>query len=311
MENIIAPVDRKKLLEELSDDKFLRLANYGGSKIYVFQAQTSPMLMQEVGRLRELSFRQAGGGTGKSCDIDSADLSDKPYSQLIVWNDAEQEILGGYRFKDLSHDVEFSSTGQPELSTSEIFNFSDTFIKEYMPMTIELGRSFVQPKYQSKNNSRLGIFALDNLWDGLGAIYRQREDHIKFFFGKVTMYRNFNQEARDYILAFLHTYFYDNDKLITADNPIEISLSQEIIRNTFSGADYKTDYKTLNKIVRKFGEVIPPLLNAYMNLSRTTKIFPTVINPFFGGVEETGILIKVDDIFPEKKMRHLDTFVKK
>ena len=140
MENIIAPVDRKKLLEELSDDKFLRLANYGGSKIYVFQAQTSPMLMQEVGRLRELSFRQAGGGTGKSCDIDSADLSDKPYSQLIVWNDAEQEILGGYRFKDLSRDVEFSSTGQPELSTSEIFNFSDTFIKEYMPMTIELGR---------------------------------------------------------------------------------------------------------------------------------------------------------------------------
>ncbi len=311
MENIIAPVDRKKLLEELSDDKLLRTANYCGNKIYVFQAGDSPFLMQEIGRLREISFREAGGGTGKKCDIDSSDLSEKPYSQLIVWNDTEQEILGGYRFKDLSKDVEFNEIGQPELSTAEIFKFSDTFIKEYMPQTIELGRSFVQPKYQSRNNSRLGLFALDGLWDGLGAVYRQREDHIKYFFGKVTMYTTFNKEARDYILAFLSVYFYDRENLITADNAIKPALTKDEIKKLFSGTDYKKDYKTLNHLVRSLGENIPPLLNAYMNLSPTTKIFPTVTNPFFGGVEETGILVKVDDILPEKKARHLDSYIKK
>jgi hypothetical protein len=311
MENIIAPVDRKKLMEELSDDKLLRTANYCGNKIYVFEAEDSPFLMQEVGRLREISFREAGGGTGKKCDIDSSDLSEKPYSQLIVWNDTEKEILGGYRFKDLSRDVEFNSEGQPELSTAEIFKFSDTFIKEYMPKTIELGRSFVQPKYQSRNNSRLGLFALDGLWDGLGAVYRQREDHIKYFFGKVTMYRSYNTTARDYILSFLHLYFKDRENLILTETPVEISLTEDTVRKTFCGDNYKKDYKTLNRIVRSLGENIPPLLNAYMNLSSTTKIFPTVINPYFGGVEETGILVNVEDILPEKKARHLDTYIKR
>lgn len=309
MENIIEPVDRAKLLAELTPDKFLRFTNYGGNKVYVFDAHNSPCLMQEVGRLRELSFREAGGGTGKAVDIDEADLWEHPYQQLIVWNDEHQEIIGGYRFIDCSKNIVFHSNGQPELSTAEIFNFSDTFIRDYMPCTIELGRSFVQPKFQSKQNFKLAIFALDNLWDGLGAIFRLNEDHIKYYFGKVTMYRSFDVEARDYILSFLNKYFRDDENLVTPREPISPSLSQEQLDSAFVG-DYKADYRTLNRIVRSKGLNIPPLVNAYMNLSSTMKVFGTALNPFFGDVEETGILIKVADIFPEKKSRHLDTFVK-
>ncbi|MBR4267672.1 MAG: GNAT family N-acetyltransferase [Bacteroidales bacterium] len=310
MENIIAPIDRAKLLEELTDDKLLRITNYGGNKIYVFDAHNSPNLMLEVGRLRELSFRGAGGGTGKKVDIDEADTAEFPYSQLIVWNDEHQEILGGYRFIDLSKNIVFKQNGQPELSTSEIFDFSEKFIKEYMPHSIELGRSFVQPKFQSKENFKLAIFALDNLWDGLGALYRVNEDHIKYFFGKVTMYRSYNQEARDYILSFLNLYFKDKDNLVIPREPLEINLSQDVVNKTFCGNDYKKDYKTLNHIVRAHGENIPPLVNSYMNLSSTMRCFGTALNPFFGDVEETGILIKVDDVYPDKKSRHLDTYKK-
>lgn len=310
MEDIIAPVEKSFLKKELTEDKFLRPTNYGGNKIYVFDSHNSPSLMQEVGRLREISFRDSGGGVGKKTDIDEADTCEFPYQQLIVWNDENQEILGGYRFKDLSCNVEFNPNGQPELSTAEIFKFSDKFIKEYMPKTIELGRSFIQPKFQSKQNSRLAIFALDNLWDGLGAIYRQREDHIKYFFGKVTMYPSFNQEARDYILGFLDLYFKDKEGLVYTENPIKRHIDFEIIKKTFSGENFKQDFKILNQLVRSLGENIPPLVNAYMNLSSTMKVFGTAINPYFGGVEETGILINVEDVFPEKKARHLDTYSK-
>ena len=303
MENIIAPVDRSKILAELTDDKFIRDSNYGGNRIFVCDAHNSPNIMQEIGRLRELSFREAGGGTGKSVDIDEADLWDNPYKQLIVWNDEHQEIIGGYRYIDCAHGIMFKD-GQPELSTAEIFDFSEKFINEYMPCTIELGRSFVQPKYQSRANFRFSIYALDNLWDGLGAIFKQNEDHAKYFFGKVTMYTSYNEEARNLILTFLDIYFRDTEALVTPRKPIEYRK----VDGVFSGKDFAADYRILNRTVRSLGENIPPLVNAYMNLSPTMKVFGTAINPFFGGVEETGILVNVYDIFPEKRARHLDTY---
>jgi len=303
MENIIAPIDRKKIIAELTDDKFVRNSNFGGNRIFVCDAHNAPNTMQEIGRLRELSFREAGGGTGKAVDIDEADLWDNPYKQLIVWNDELQEIIGGYRYIDCSEGIMFKD-GQPELSTSEIFRFSQKFIDEYMPCTIELGRSFVQPKFQSRTNFRFSIYALDNLWDGLGAIFRQNEDHAKFFFGKVTMYTTFNTEARDMILTFLDIYFRDKEELVMPKEPISYTYKRE----KFSGDDFKADYRILNQTVRSLGENIPPLVNAYMNLSPTMKVFGTAINPFFGGVEETGILVNVNDIFPEKRERHIDTY---
>ena len=310
MEDIIEPIDKNLLLSELTDDKFVRTTNYGGNKIYIVNAHNAPNTMREIGRLRELAFRQAGGGTGKSCDIDECDTREIPYQQLIVWSEEMGEILGGYRFIDCSLPI-INAEGEPELSTAEIFNFSEIFIKDYLPHTIELGRSFVQPKFQSRQYFKQAIYALDNLWDGLGAIYMLNKDHIKYFFGKMTMYTSFNQTARDYILSFMKLYFKDPEKLVIPKDEIIPALTQEQIEEAFPNHNYKDDFKCLNRIVRDLGENIPPMFNAYMNLSSTMKLFGTAPNPFFGGVEETGILITVDDVYQDKKTRHIDTFTYK
>ena len=310
MEDIIEPIDKNLLLSELTDDKFVRTTNYGGNKIYIVNAHNAPNTMREIGRLRELAFRQAGGGTGKSCDIDECDTREIPYQQLIVWSEEMGEILGGYRFIDCSLPI-INAEGEPELSTAEIFNFSEIFIKDYLPHTIELGRSFVQPKFQSRQYFKQASYALDNLWDGLGAIYMLNKDHIKYFFGKMTMYTSFNQTARDYILSFMKLYFKDPEKLVIPKDEIIPALTQEQIEEAFPNHNYKDDFKCLNRIVRDLGENIPPMFNAYMNLSSTMKLFGTAPNPFFGGVEETGILITVDDVYQDKKTRHIDTFTYK
>jgi len=306
-EEIIDAIDKDLIEQELTKEVFVRKTNYLDNSIYIIDNTNAPNTLREIGRLREISFRDAGAGTGKSIDLDEFDLEDGFYKQLIVYNHQDREIIGGYRFIDLK-DCKFNLEGEPLLSTSEIFAFNQKFVEEYMPQTIELGRSFVQPKYQSKNNYRQALFALDNLWDGLGAIYKLNQDHINYFFGKVTMYTSYNTLARNYILAFIDKYFADNQKLVYPKEKLFIEQPFSKFQEVFVGKDYKENYKILNKLVRDLGENIPPLVNAYMNLSPTMKCFGTALNPFFGDVEETGILINIQDIYFEKKSRHIDTF---
>jgi hypothetical protein len=302
MEPLIAPVDKRLLLQELTEDKLLRKSNFGNTEIYVFSHEDSPNLMHELGRLRELTFRDAGGGTGKGMDIDSYDLSDVPYLQLIVWDPEELEIIGGYRFINGEATVD---NPDKKLATSRLFNFSEKFLSDYLPYTIELGRSFVQPRYQYGKNSRKGLFALDNLWDGLGALIIEYPE-IKYFFGKVTMYKHFNVEARNYLLGFLNLHFPNKGKLVVPQNPIlpDFIESQKL----FLGNNYKADYKQLVQILKQHNEKIPPLINAYMNLSPSMITFGTVDNPYFGDVEETGILIAIEDIYTSKKDRHIKSY---
>jgi hypothetical protein len=302
MEPLIAPVNKRLLLQELTEDKLLRTSNFGNTEIYVFSYEDSPNLMHELGRLRELTFRDAGGGTGKSMDIDAYDIAETPYLQLIVWDPENLEIIGGYRF---IHGENTIDDPENKLATSRLFKFSDKFLTDYLPYTIELGRSFVQPQYQHGKNSRKGLFALDNLWDGLGALIIEYPE-IRYFFGKVTMYRHFNENARNNILGFMNMYFPNKDELVIAKNPMITDFST--IQTTFSGLNYKNDYKTLSQIVKGYGEKIPPLINAYMNLSPTMRTFGTVLNPHFGGVEETGILISIEDIYTSKKDRHVKSY---
>ena len=142
MEEIIAPVSKELLKAELTADKRLRYTNKSHNEIYVVTWQDSPNVLREIGRLREIAFRAAGGGTGMSLDLDDFDMMEEPYKQLIVWNPEAEEILGGYRYL-LGTDVRFDEAGAPILATSHMFHFSDAFIKEYLPQTIELGRSFL------------------------------------------------------------------------------------------------------------------------------------------------------------------------
>lgn len=303
-QEIIKRVDRDILERELkSNFHFIRKTNKGDNEVYVVSHHSAPNVMLEIGRLRELTFRASGGGTGEPVDIDQYDVSENAYSQLIVYSPKHKEIIGGYRFIR-GEDCLNKDTGKPELSTLNYFTLSDTFITDYLPHTIELGRSWIQPMFQAGEHARVGLFALDNLWDGLGALVVDNP-HIKYLYGKVTMYPEYNRESRNALLSFLHYYFPDRDQLLTPINPLH---REEDYTSLFKSEEFKEGYKVLKSFVRERDENIPPLVNSYMGLSGTMKTFGTAINKDFGGVEETGILITLSDVYPEKKERHISTY---
>lgn len=307
-EVIIPPVDREVLKSELSSEQFFRKTNNARNEIYIIDAHTSPNAMLEVARLREESFRQSGGGTGRSFDMDAFDTAEVPYKQLLVWDPDAEEIVGGYRFM-CCWDVAQKPDGTPKIATAELFKFSSVFIKDYLPYTIELGRSFVQPAYQPSRDNRKSIYSLDNLWDGLGGLvvyYPQ----LQFFVGKVTMYRHFDTYARDLILYFMQKFFPDPDGLISPFDPLPLHTPVEKLEKVFTKSTFQENYRLLSTMVRKRKENIPPLFNSYMGLSPTMKTFGTALNKGFGGVEETGIMVTIKDIYDAKARRHVDSFKK-
>ena len=307
-QEIIKPVDKELLKKELTPERQLRMTNKSHNEIYIVDVHNAPNVLQEIGRLREIVFREAGGGTGKPVDLDEFDTCENCYKQLIVWNPEEEEIIGGYRYL-LGSDVEFDPNGQPILATSHMFHFSEKFIKDYLPWTIELGRSFVSLEYQNTNkNGSKSLFALDNLWDGLGALTVIQPD-VKYFFGKMTMYPSYIRKGRDMILYFLKKHFGDKERLIVPMKPLVIEADPNDLEKLFCEESFKEDYRILNREIRKLGYNIPPLVNAYMSLSPTMKLFGTAINYGFGDVEETGILIAVDEILEQKRVRHIDSFI--
>ena len=306
-EEIIAPISKELIKAELTEEKRLRMTNKSNNQIYIITAHDSPYTMQEIGRLREIAFRAAGGGTGKAVDIDEYDTMENPYKQLIVWNPEAEEILGGYRYI-LGTDVCFDEQGAPILATAHMFHFSERFLREYLPTTIELGRSFVTLEYQSTRAGSKGLFALDNLWDGLGALTVVMPN-VKYFFGKVTMYPSYNRLGRDMILYFMRKHFADKDNLILPIDPLRLDTDESFLQSLFAKENFKEDYRILNGEIRKLGYNIPPLVNAYMSLSPTMRMFGTAINYGFGDVEETGILIAVDEILAEKRLRHIESFL--
>lgn len=308
MKTVIPPIDSELIEQELTRDKFLRTSNNANNEIYVLTSHDSPNTMLEIGRLREITFRLAGGGTGDEVDIDEFDTCENPYKQLIVWDPQQKDILGGYRYI-LGEDIKPDANGKVTLATSSLFHFSDEFIRDYIPHMIELGRSFVQPAYQSTNRNKKSLFALDNLWDGLGAIFTDNP-HYKYFFGKVTMYTSYNREARDLLLSFLAKHFMGDLKLLYPYKPIKLETTKELIDSILTADNFKDDMKLLSQAIRARGESIPPLINSYINLSSTLKFFGTVINTHFGDVEESAILVTMSDMYPAKLERHVTSYRK-
>jgi len=318
---IIARVARGLIKAELTTDKLLRTTNKAGNEIYIIDGNTAPNTLLEIGRLREEAFRDAGGGTGEDKDLDKFDFGyDEKghkvglFKQLIVWNPQDKEIVGGYRYiqmKDLATDEK----GHIVSPTAELFRLSRKFEKEYAPNVIELGRSFVSVFYQatSKENAQKGLFSMDNLWDGLGALVVDYPE-IQYFFGKFTMYpKRYNSKARDLILSFLKTFLPDPDKLIRPKRKWTLhGLRKRIARlrrRYFIHTDVAQNKKILVDLVKSLGEFIPPLVNSYMNLSETMRFFGTVLHIHFGDVEESGILIAIGDIRKEKKDRHIQSYI--
>lgn len=305
MEPIIDKVDRELILRELTPERKLRDTNKGGNEIYIVDAYNAPNTMREIGRLREIAFRDAGGGTGLSCDIDEFDTMENPCRQMVVWVPEQQEIIGGYRFL-LGEDMQVRD-GVPNIAMSHMFRFSERFMEEYMPQTIELGRSFVVLDYQNTKERPKAIYALDNLWDGLASLPRIYPQ-IDYLLGKVTMYPNFGIPGRDLILGFMHRHFQDADRLVWPIDALETEAASPRVQSVFTG-DYKEDMRILNRELRALDRKVPPLVNAYMGLSPTMRAFGTAVNREFGDVEETGIFFRISEIFDDKKKRHMDTFI--
>ena len=298
---IIAPISKEIIKKELNQDRFIRKTRKGGNEIYSVNFHNSPNTLREIGRLREVTFRHSGGGTGLPIDLDELDTNEICYEQLIVWSPEDEEIVGGYRYILCKNAINKDGI---HLSTSHYFDFSETFVKNYLPLTIELGRSWVQPNFQPSVNPRKGLFALDNIWDGLGAIILTNPS-MKYFFGKVTMYPNYDRESRDFLLHFMHHYFPDNEQLMKPFHPLVQSYDHEFIEEQLKNLSFKDGFKVLNSYVRSRNENVPPLVNIYMHLSPTMKTFGTAVNHEFGDVEETGILVTIPDIYEEKKERHI------
>ena len=308
MEEIIAPVDVNLIKSELTQNKKLGNTNKANNELYIITSHDSPNTMREIGRLREISYREAGASSGKSMDIDEYDTMEHPYSQLIVWDPQANKIIGGYRFI-LGKDIQLKADGQPRITSSHLYHFSDDFINNYLPHVMELGRSFVTPEYQSSRVGAKSIFTMDNLWDGIMYVILQHPN-IMYLFGKMTIYPSYNKAARNLIIHFLNKHFHDNDKLIRPYNEIEIFDNPEIMNLILSEEDLKADYRLLKKAILQLGTFIPPLINSYINTASNMRMLGSCINDELGDAIETGIMIGINDIYGDKKERHTDAFIK-
>lgn len=303
MKPIIAPVEAEILLHEL-EGHLLRPSNKAGNLIYDITAHECPNVMREIGRLREISYRAGGGGTGKELDIDDQDIMPRPYHQLIVWDPDNNQIIGGYRYL-FGHEAEIRN-GQPFITSAHLFHYSERFIRDYLPNTIEFGRAFVQPMYQKREMGVKALFALDNIWDGIGAVLFNHPE-IRYMIGKVTIYPGYNEQARELIYAYLDRYHKGEQGLIEPYHPL---LSQPLTHSPFEGEDKQENYHILQHAVREQGTVIPPIFTAYLNLTNDLQFFGNAINDEFSDVLESGIMVDLETVYPEKKERYINSYIK-
>ena len=306
MDKIIDPIDLALIQAELTPDKKLIDTNKGGNELYVVTWHDSPNVVKEIGRLREIAYREAGASSGKSMDLDDFDTMENPYKQLIVWDPEAQAIVGGYRFI-LGTDVTLKSDGQPNLTSSHLYHFSEEFIQNYLPHTMELGRSFVTPEYQSSKAGAKAIFAMDNLWDGITSVVLAHPNII-YFFGKMTIYPSYDLTARDLIMHFLWKHFNDKDELVRPYHPVLPESNPKLMDLILAKEEVRQDYRCLKDAVHRLGTHIPPLVNSYINTSSTMKMCGTSINDELAGAIETAIMICFDEIYADKKARHVESF---
>lgn len=244
--------ERSELKKELKNGTLLGKTSDGKS-IFVYESEKENCVIKEIGRLREISFRSVGEGSGKKRDIDGYDFY---YKHLIIWDDEALEIAGAYRLglcREIIEDFEIEG-----LYTSTLFTFDKKF-EYYFDHGIELGRSFVQPKYW---NSR----ALDYLWQGIGA-YVNRYPEIRFLFGSVSLSDTFNEKAKGLLIHFYKHYFGASETLVKHKVPYSSSLNMEKhCKEIFAGNDYRADMRKLKEELGFMGYAVPTLFKQYSEL---------------------------------------------
>ncbi len=308
MEPIIDPIPVELLRQELNEKTFLRKTNKAGNEVYVVNCCNAPNVLREVGRLREITFRAVGSGSGTACDIDHFDIEDKACYQLIVWNPDAEEIIGGYRFTRLK-DASFREDGQPYINSAKLFKFTQEFVDRYFPYSLEMARAWVQPKYQTREMGLKSLFALDNIWDGIGGLIAQ-DPSIKYLMGKVSMFATSPRPSLEAMIYFLEKFCGDKENLVQGINPEVVSEERKAeLDQLFCGDTLADNYKILNNYVTGLGDKIPPLIHLYLNLSSSMTTFGTVMDPNFGEEFDTEMIICVDDIYFEKYQRYIQTAI--
>lgn len=302
MKAIIPPVETELLVAEL-DGHLLRPSNKAGNLIYDITAHECPNVMREIARLREISYRDGGGATGKEMDMDDMDIMPQPYHQLIVWDPDNQQIVGGYRYL-LGTEAKIRD-GQPYITSAHLFHYTDRFIRDYLPKTIEFGRAFVQPVYQTREMGVKALFALDNIWDGIGAIVYKHPE-LRWMIGKVTIYPDYDATARELIYTYLDRYHRGEAGLFSPYKPLTV---RPLTANPFNGDDKQENYHILQHAVREQGTVIPPMFSAYLNITNDLWFFGNAINDELANVYETGIMVDLETVYEEKKERYIAPYV--
>ena len=300
---LIEPVSRKLLREELTTDRLVRHTRIGSNEVYIFTARKAPNLMQEVGRLRELTFRDAGAGFGTAVDIDHFDTDEYPCRQLIVWDPVADEIIGGYRF-NIFHEFKGKPLQDIPLANKSLYSISNTFTNEYIPYLVELARAFIQPKYQPKFAGRKAAFSLDNIWDGLGALV-VKYPFIRYFFGRLTFFSNYDPTVRDLAFYFFAKHLQGNSALLSAKKPFEFPTPLNDLEKVIGGSSIKDDFAKLNQAAKNHGTTIPPLVKSYFNVSGTLRVFEPVFDSYFASSYAAAILVTIADVYPAFVKRYI------
>ena len=306
MEPIIPQVDKKLVKQELNESTFLRYTSKANNELYVIDNQVAPNALREVARLREITFRDANAGTGKALDLQDFDLYDKACKNLILWDPDHEEIIGGYRFTDWGQ-VAFEADGQPKVNTSHLFTFTPEFIQGPFSTTIEMARAWVRPDYRTREMGLKSLYALDNLWDGLGGIVATHPK-IKYLAGKVSLFKTQPKKSRNAIIYFMQKFLNGGQSML-AKNPEIISPEEAAYYDSiFTASTMMDNYRLLQSFVKSCGDAIPPMVNMYINLSPTMKTFGCVCDPDFGEVYDMFILITLEDVYQERYGRYIQSY---
>ena len=281
---LTAPRSAEAIEREITRLKPLDCKLRGALALYTFRAVEAPALIPEVGRLREVAFRQTGAGTGREEDIDEGDLSERGYRQIVAWESEQCRVVGGYRYM-IGRECDMTY-----LSSTHYFLFSERFEREILPRAIELGRSFAVRDAGSSS-----LFAMSALWHGLGQIVAC--EGAEYLFGKVTIPPRYDGEALRLLLCFLWQFFPAREALLSARKPLKIEAGER----PFSGKDFAENFALLERLLAARGERVPPMIHAYMRLTREMQVFDAMINPDFSDAVEVAILLPVSEIIPAKR----------
>ncbi|MES9843084.1 MAG: lysophospholipid acyltransferase family protein [Candidatus Sedimenticola sp. PURPLELP] len=291
--SIAHPESRQELKRELREGELLGETS-DGKQIILADWSPESSVMREIGRLRELSFRKVGEGTGSRRDLDSFD---RYYRHLVLWDDEALEIAGAYRLGESGRIME--EQGRDAFYSGTLFSFNETFIP-YLEKSLELGRSFVQPRYW-------GSRALDYLWQGLGAYLRHNSD-IRYLFGPVSISANYPRSAQDMLIYFYRHYFSDAERCATARNPYRLSgQGQEECRNIFAGDDYKRDLQELKSRLSINNLAIPTLYKQYSEICEEggVRFIDFGVDPDFAGCTDGFLLVDLEKVKPGKRKRYI------